>query len=67
MPFYGVRYPYIRAEPYAPQMTREQEPDFLRSQPEAIKRLPVQIDARIKELEEEQRGDYEDCNISNKP
>jgi hypothetical protein len=53
MPFYGVPYPYIRAEPYAPQITREQELDFLRSRAEAIKRLPEQIDARIKELEEE--------------
>jgi len=53
MPFYGVPYPYIRAEPYAPQITQEQELDFLRSRAEAIKRLPEQIDARIKELEEE--------------
>jgi len=39
------------AGPYAPQMTREQELDFLRSQAEAIKGQSEQIDARIKELE----------------
>jgi hypothetical protein len=39
------------AAPYAPQMTREQELDFLRSQAEAIKEQLEQIDARIKELE----------------
>ncbi len=39
------------ADPYAPQMTREQELDFLRSQAEAIKGQLEQIDARIKELE----------------
>jgi len=38
------------ADPYAPQMTREQELDFLRSQAEAIKGQLEQIDARIKEL-----------------
>jgi len=36
--------------PYAPQMTREQELDFLRDQAEAIKGQLEQIDARIKEL-----------------
>ena len=39
------------ADPYAPQMTREQELDFLKSQAEAIKGQLEQIDARIKELE----------------
>jgi prefoldin subunit 5 len=38
-------------DPSAPQMTREQELDFLRSQAEAIKEQLEQIDARIKELE----------------
>ena len=41
------------AGPYAPQMTREQELDFLKSQAEAIKGQLEQIDARIKELETE--------------
>ena len=39
--------------PYAPQMTREQEVDFLTDQAEAIKEELGQIDARIKELETE--------------
>ena len=41
------------ADPYAPQMTREQELDFLRSQAEAMKGQLEQIDVRIKELETE--------------
>ena len=41
------------ADPYAPQMTRGQELDFLRSQAEAIKGQLEQIGARIKELETE--------------
>ena len=39
--------------PYAPQATREQELDFLRSQAEAMRGHLEQIDARIKELEQE--------------
>jgi hypothetical protein len=65
MPYYGgMAYPgampygyagaAMGAEPYAPQMTREQELDFLRSQAEAIKEQLEQVDARIKELETEQ-------------
>jgi len=53
MPFYGAPYPYSGAGPYAPQMTREQELDFLRNEAEAIKGQLEQIDARIRELEEE--------------
>ncbi len=41
------------AYPYAPQMTREQELEFLRNEAEAIKEQLEQIDARIKELETE--------------
>lgn len=41
------------ASPYATQMTREQELDFLKSQAEAIKGQLEQIDARIKKLETE--------------
>jgi hypothetical protein len=37
--------------PYAPQMTREQELDFLRSQAEMIKGQLDEIDARMRELE----------------
>jgi len=48
---YGYAGTPMGADPYAPQMTREQELDFLKSQAEAIKRELEQIDARIKELE----------------
>ena len=41
------------AYPYAPQMAREQELDFLKSQAEAIKGQLEQINTRIKELETE--------------
>ena len=41
------------ANPYAPQMTREQELDFLRSQAEAIKEELEQIDARMRDMESE--------------
>jgi hypothetical protein len=61
MPYYGemaypgaMSYDYagepMGADPYAPQMTREQELDFLKSQAEAIKGQLEQIDARINEL-----------------
>ena len=40
-------------DPYAPQMTREQELDFLRSQAEAAGEQLAQISAKIKELENE--------------
>ena len=50
---YGYAGAPVGADPYAPQMTREQELDFLRSQAEAIKGQLEQIDARIKELEAE--------------
>jgi len=41
------------AYPYAPQMTREQELDFLRDQAEAIKGQSEEIQTRIAELETE--------------
>jgi len=54
VPYYGgPAMPSFRASPYAPQMTREQELDFLRSQAEAIKGQLEQIGVRIKELETE--------------
>jgi prefoldin subunit 5 len=40
--------------PYAPQMTREQELDFLTNQAQAIKSQLDQINARITDLEKEQ-------------
>jgi hypothetical protein len=48
---YGYAGAPMGAAPYAPQMTREQELDFLKSQADAIKGQLEQIDARIKELE----------------
>ena len=64
MPYYGgmaypgaMPYGYagapMGADPHAPQMTREQELDFLRSQAEAMKGQLEQIDARIKKLGKE--------------
>jgi hypothetical protein len=50
---YGYAGASMGAEPYASQMTREQELDFLGSEAEAIKGQLEQIDARIKELETE--------------
>ena len=40
--------------PYAPQMTRDQELDFLKTQTEAMKEQLEQIGARMKELETEE-------------
>jgi len=37
--------------PYAPEMTREEELDFLRSQAEVIKEQLEQIDAKIRDME----------------
>jgi hypothetical protein len=48
---YGYAGAPVGADPYTPQMTREQELDFLKSQADAIKGQLEQIDARIKELE----------------
>ena len=63
MPYGGTAYPGARpygyagapvgTDPYAPQMTREQELDFLRDRAEAMKGQLGQIDARIKELEKD--------------
>jgi hypothetical protein len=54
---YGYAGAHVGAVPgagtYAPQMTQEQELDFLRSQAEAIKGQLEQIDARIRDLEAE--------------
>ncbi|MDI6814658.1 MAG: hypothetical protein QMC90_01030 [Dehalococcoidales bacterium] len=40
------------AAPFAPQMTREQELDFLKGQADTIRRQLEQIEGRIRELEE---------------
>ena len=52
-PPYGYAGAPMGTDPYAPQMTREQELDFLRNQAEAMKEELDQIDGRIKELETE--------------
>ena len=52
-PFYAAAPPTPEAAPYAPQMTREQELDFLRSEAEAIKGQLEEIETRIQQLEGE--------------
>ena len=42
------------ATPFAPQMTREQELDFLKSQAQAVKGQLEEIEDRIGELEAEE-------------
>lgn len=41
--------------PYTPQMTREEELNYLRDQAEAIKEQLEQIEARMRDLESEQK------------
>ena len=41
-------------DPYAPQMSREQELDFLQSQAQAIKGQLEQIEARMSQLEQKE-------------
>jgi len=53
MPYAGYGGAPMGTAPYAPQMTGEQELDFLKSQADGIRRQLEQIDARIKELEQE--------------
>lgn len=48
---YRAGYPYFA--PSAPQMTREQELDFLKSQSQAIKDQMGEIEARIQQLGDE--------------
>ena len=59
-PYYGAAWgmPYGAAAtpgatPFAPQMTKEQELDFLRSEAQAVKEQLEQIEARIRDLETE--------------
>ena len=57
-PYYGAAWdmPYAATQgttPFAPQMTREQEIDFLRNEAEAVSENLEQIEARISELEAE--------------
>ena len=50
MPYYGAGPAAPGAVPFAPQMTREQELDFLKNQAQAMKGHLEQIEARIQEL-----------------
>ena len=52
-PVYGG-YPAWDAMPYPPQMTPEQEVDFLREEANALSRQLEEIQRRIKELEVEE-------------
>jgi len=49
-PFYAATPPTPGAAPYAPQMTREQELDFLKNQAQAMRGQLEHIDAQIQQL-----------------
>ncbi len=49
-PYYGAGSTAPVAVPFAPQMTREQELDFLKNQAQAMRGQLEQIEARIQEL-----------------
>jgi len=49
-PYYGAGPITPGAMPFAPQMTREQELDFLKNQTQAMRGQLEQIEARIQEL-----------------
>lgn len=53
-PFYPGTPPTPGEAPFAPQMTKEEELDFLRGQAEAIKGQLEQIEARMREMETEE-------------
>jgi hypothetical protein len=50
MPYYGARAFTPGAMPFAPQMTREQELDFLKAQAQAMRQQLEQIEARVQQL-----------------
>ena len=50
-PFYGAPTSTPVATPFAPQMTREQEFDFLKNQAQAMRGQLEQIEARVRDLE----------------
>ena len=50
VPYYGAGPAAPGAVPFAPQMTREQELDFLKNQAQAMRGHLEQIEARIQEL-----------------
>ena len=49
-PYYGPGPFFPDATPFAPQMSREQEIDFLKDEAGALKRMLEEIDARVKKL-----------------
>ena len=53
MPYYGAVTP--SAMPFAPQVTREQELDFLKNEAQAMRGQLEQIEAKIQELEGESK------------
>lgn len=50
MPYYGAGPATPGAVPFAPQMTREQELDFLKNQAQAMREQLEQIESRIQQL-----------------
>jgi len=54
-PFYGTPTTAPGAVPFAPQMTREQELDFLKNQAEAIKGQLEQVEARVRDLKTKEK------------
>ena len=50
-PFYGAPATTLGATPFAPQMTPEQELDFLKNQAQAMRGQLEQIETRMRELE----------------
>jgi len=50
-PFYGAPVTAPRAVPFAPQMTPEQELDFLKNQTQAMRGQLEQIESRMRDLE----------------
>ncbi|HEY33098.1 MAG TPA: DUF5320 domain-containing protein [Dehalococcoidia bacterium] len=56
-PFYGQEPAYPGYAPFTPQMTREEELDYLREQAEAVKEQLEQIESRMRGLESEQKED----------
>ena len=54
-PYYGAAPAVPGAVPFAPQMTREQELDFLKNQAQGMRSQLEQIEARIQQLGSERK------------
>ena len=50
MPYYGAGPATPGAMPFAPQLSREQELDFLKAQAQAMRQQLEQIEARVQQL-----------------